>query len=94
MDIRLNNEYCTVTDKKGKVILAQFFEKVRMETLQTVNHSAKIADIDKRFVLAVPEDGIVEKNMIYNYNDKVICPIETKDVKEVKLRIDAKIIKG
>ena len=84
------NKYCTVTDIKGKVILAEFFEKVRMETLQTVNHSVKIADIDINKVNYLPEDGVVEKNMLYAKDGKVVCPKESGDITKIGL-IDTSI---
>ena len=88
MDIKLYNEYCTVVDAKGEVMVAQFFEKVRVETQQKLEHSKLIKDINPKYVRKVPEDGIVEKDVLYAYEDKVICPVETKEVTKVKLRVD------
>jgi len=88
MDIRLNNEYCTVTDTKGNVMVAQFFKSARVETLQNLQHSKKITDIDIFKVYAIPEDGVVEKDKLYSYQDKVICSEESGKVSKVKLRSD------
>lgn len=88
MDIRLNNEYCTVTDSKGNVMVAQFFKSARVETLQSLQHSAKIVDMDLSRVYAIPIDGIVEKDKLYSYQGKTICSEESGKVTKVPLRID------
>ena len=94
MDIRLKNEYCTVTGEKGEVIVAQFFKNARIETNYSLQHSTKIANIDVKKALAMPEDGVVEKNMLYAKEGEVVCPKESGDVTKIGLiDVSTKLIK-
>ena len=78
MDIRLDNQYCKVT-QSGEVVVSQFFEKARVETEQTVEYGDVITDISPDGIEDLPDSGWIEKDMLYNYQGTVVHCIQSHE---------------
>ena len=78
MDIKFNNEYCVVTDKSGKTIMAQKLTG-RVESNHTITKYTDIAKIPiaKLPVLKVGE--VQEDDRLYAIDGKVSI-IDTKPI--------------
>ena len=88
-DIRFNNEYCVVTDKSGKTIMAQKLTG-RVESGHTITKYTDIAKIPiaKLPILKVGE--VQEDDKLYSIEGKISIidtkPIEIKPIVIQKLR--------
>ena len=86
MDVRFNNEYCVVTDKSGKTILAQKLTG-RVESGYTITKYTDITKIPiaKLPVLKVGE--VQEDDKLYSIAGKVSIidtkPIEIKEIEPI-----------
>jgi len=78
MDVRFNNEYCIVTDKSGKTIMAEKLT-ARVESGHTITKYTDIAKIPiaKLPILKVGE--LQEDDKLYSIDGKVSI-IDTKPI--------------
>lgn len=72
MEYILNNEYLKVTNPDGSLAVNGFFEKVRCETNQKVEHSGRLSDITAKDLPEIPKEGkIIEADKMYQKENKV-----------------------
>jgi hypothetical protein len=82
-DIRVNNEYVTVKDSEGNLIISEFFESARIETEQNLTNTKNLSEVKEAF--AISEGDSMQKNKLYAFKGSVIQPKDNIIMEEDKL---------
>ena len=75
-DIKVNAKYIKVINPDGSIGVSDYFESVRIETLQPIEQADIITDITIDNLPKLPDEGLVIKNKLYQYNGIVVHCIQ------------------